>query len=520
MHVPDMTGTDYLPGFVAFGQIIVLLLRDVAQASGAGPVVETDKGKVQGFTSTVNGKTIDTFLGIPFAEPPLGELRFRPPIQKEPWTGILDATRLPNSCFQDYDFFFGNFSGSTMWNPNTLPSEDCLYLNVWVPRTKLPLMDKAVLVWVYGGGFYSGSSTLDIYQPSYLAVENDIIVVSMQYRVGALGFLALDTTEAPGNAGLWDQRMALEWVSRNIHNFGGSPHNVTLMGESAGAVSVGIFLLCDICMSYFHRAILQSGAPQAKWGVLPKEIIKKRSEQFAESVGCDRSKDHAYMVECLRAIPYTSATVHKELSKTSGVIQFAFVPIVDGILIRQSPAQLLRAGNFKKIPLLLGSNENEGTFFIVYTDVRFKNLTSWNMTSYGYELLMKDRMFSYYPYYPFHLNEFGQEAILFHYRNWINPDDEAGLRVSMDRAIGDCYFVCPVNELARIYSRQDMPVYYYWFSQRWSASPWPAWMGVLHADEIWFTFGHPLNSSYSFTKEERELSRRMMRYWTNFAKTG
>lgn len=515
-----MPAVDYTTKLITLGHLLMLVLRDVRHVCSDAPEVATDMGRVRGFSEVVSGKNLDIFYGIPFAAPPLGELRFRPPVQKEAWRGVLDATQLPNSCFQDYDYFFGNFSGSTMWNPNTHLSEDCLYLNLWVPRINPSDKDKAVLVWIYGGGFYSGSSTLDIYRASYLAAENDIIVVSMQYRVGALGFLTLDTPEAPGNVGLWDQRMALEWVSRNIHRFGGSPHNITLMGESAGAVSVGVLLLCDICMSFFHRAILQSGAPQAKWGVLPKETMKKRSEHFAQNVGCDRQQDHDYIVRCLRSINYTSAIVQKEMTTTGGIVQFAFVPVVDGVLLRQSPSQLLRTGNFRKIPILLGSNENEGIFFIVYMDERFKSLAPPNITSDMYNTWMRHRMFKYYPYFPHHLNDFGQEAIMFHYRDWIDPEDGLGLAMSIDRAVSDCYFVCPVNELARTYARHNMPVYYYWFSQRWSASPWPSWMGVLHADEIWFTFGHAFNRSYSFTEDERQLSRKMMTYWTNFAKTG
>ncbi|CAG5119696.1 unnamed protein product [Candidula unifasciata] len=503
-----MLARDYITKIVTLGHLV--MLWDVIQVSGDGPIVDTDKGKVR----------VDTFYGIPYAVPPLGELRYRPPVQNEPWKGILDATLQPNSCYQIYDHVFGNFTGSNMWNANTQLSEDCLYLNVWVPRTNPPYKDKAVIVWIYGGGFYSGSNTLDIYQASYMAAENDIIVVSMQYRVGALGFLVLDTPEAPGNAGIWDQRMALEWVSRNIHNFGGSPHNVTLMGESAGAVSVGIFLLCDLCRGYFQRAILQSGAPNAKWGVLPKEVMKKRSELFAKSVGCDQDTDHDYLVKCLRSIVYNATIALKEHDISEGIIQFPFVPVVDGVLLRQDPAQLLRSGNFKKTPLLLGSNENEGTFFIVYLLPLFNLKNPPAISGSTYLNLMTSKMFKYYPYYPQKLNQFGLEAIMFYYRDWLNPENYDALSRSIDRAVSDSYFVCPVNELARTYAKHNMPVYYYWFSQKWTANPWPDWMGVLHADEIWYSLGQALNQSNSFTEDERQLSRKMMTYWSNFAKTG
>lgn len=502
-----------------------LLVFFLAQVRGQeSPIVQTEKGKVRGFTATVNWKKVDVFYSIPYAAPPIGELRYKPTVQNEPWEGVLDGTNLPNSCVQPMDMFLGNFTGSTMWNANTPVSEDCLYLNVWVPRTNPPYKDKAVLVWIYGGGFYSGSSTLDIYNAQYLAAENDIIVVSMQYRVGSLGFLVLDTADAPGNAGLWDQRMALEWVSRNIHHFGGNPHNVTIMGESAGAVSVGLLMLCQLCNNFFQRAILQSGAPQVKWGTMTRDDMIERSMAVASRLGCDRQRDPEYMLACLRAKNSTDAIAY-DIFISMGFVQFGFVPIIDGVLILHDPDVLLERGSFKKIPLLLGSNENEATFFLIYyfsQYFKFNNTNTQNpIHAYDYNRAMHD-LFEWYPY--FHdrnrLNMIAKDAISFHYRNWLNPDDPISLRKSVDRAASDYFFVCGVNRLAKMFARRSIPVYYYWFNQRWSANPWPEWMGVLHADEIWFTFGIALNESHSFTHEERQLSRKMMTYWTNFAKTG
>lgn len=174
-------------------------------------VVHTTSGLIRGFSRTVLDHKVHVFLGIPFAKPPLGPLRFRRPLEVEPWHGVLDATQMPNSCFQERYEYFPGFPGEEMWNPNTNISEDCLYLNVWVaqrnrirhkggdfPRTKLP-----ILVWVYGGGYMSGTATLDIYNADLMVAANDIIVASIQYRVGAFGFLYLgpDSEEAPGNMG-------------------------------------------------------------------------------------------------------------------------------------------------------------------------------------------------------------------------------------------------------------------------------------------------------------------------------
>ena len=517
------TATGYFYQIFAVAIIALLLLSTLASAQSGSttyPTVETDKGRVRGISVDANGKRVHAFYGIPYAAPPVGDLRFKPPAQLDPWEGVWDATKLPNSCFQSYDFYFGNFTGSTMWNANTRLSEDCLYLNVWTPRTNPPYRNKDVLVWIYGGGFYSGSSTLDIYMANFLAAENDVIVVSMQYRVGSLGFFAWESSDALGNAGLWDQRMALEWVSRNIHQFGGNAHSVTLMGESAGAVSVGLFLVCDICRGYFHRAILQSGAPHAEWGALSKEEIWQRSKQLVNNMGCNTHvHDPTTTLQCMQsknASDFPSA----DYILAQGIVQFPFVPMVDGVFIRQDPKEMLRRGDFKKVPLLLGSNSNEATFFMAYYTSYFKQERESPISLQQYLDSIKSTMFKYYPHFPYTLNHIGIDAITFQYRNWEKPLDQIELQRSVDKAISDYYFVCKVNGLANAYARTDNKVWYYWFDHRWSANPWAQWMGVLHADEIWFTFGHPLNSSHVFTEDEKELSRRIMTYWTNFAKSG
>lgn len=218
-------------------------------------LVHTAKGPVRGLaTESATGKPVDVFYGIPYAKPPVGRYRFRHPKPNDPWKGVLDATVKPNSCFQTVDTFFGEFRGSLMWNANTNMSEDCLTLNVWVPRPRPNASQPAaVLVWIYGGGFYSGTSTLDVYDGRTMVAEERVVLVSMNYRVASLGFLCLDHPEVPGNAGLFDQLMALQWIQENIAAFGGNPRNVTLFGESAGAVSASMHLLSPLSRELFSQ---------------------------------------------------------------------------------------------------------------------------------------------------------------------------------------------------------------------------------------------------------------------------
>lgn len=233
-------------------------------------VVNIDKGKIRGKTITsAAGKKVDVFLSIPYAQPPVGPLRYRHPRPIEKWSGILNTTTPPNSCVQIMDTLFGDFAGADMWNPNTQLSEDCLYVNVFVPHPRPK--NSPVMLWIYGGGFFQGTSTLDVYDYKALATEENMIIVSIQYRVANLGFLYLGTPDAPGNAGLFDQNLALRWVRDNIRHFGGDPNRITLFGESAGAVSVSLHLLSALSRDLFQRAIMQSGAATAPWAVIKRE---------------------------------------------------------------------------------------------------------------------------------------------------------------------------------------------------------------------------------------------------------
>lgn len=218
---------------------------------------------------SATGKKIDVFTNIPYAQPPVGPLRYRHPKPIEKWSGVLNTTQQPNSCVQIMDTLFGDFVGADMWNPNTQLSEDCLYVNVFVPHPRPK--NSPVMLWIYGGGFFQGTSTLDVYDYKALATEENIILASIQYRVANLGFLFLGTPDAPGNAGLFDQNMGIRWVRDNIRHFGGDPTRITLFGESAGAVSVSLHLLSPLSQNLFQRAIMQSGAATAPWAVIKRD---------------------------------------------------------------------------------------------------------------------------------------------------------------------------------------------------------------------------------------------------------
>ncbi|KAK5608743.1 hypothetical protein CRENBAI_020957 [Crenichthys baileyi] len=277
LHLQDLGWR--FPMATAFHAVNLLLLLPILTASFATQddlVISTTYGKVQGKLLSVPNGEVRAFLGIPYAKPPLGTLRFHAPEPVEKWEGVKEAKKLPNSCYQLPDTTYPGFKGAEMWNPNTPLSEDCLYLNVWSPnfnKTKSPTL-APVLVWIYGGGFVTGTSSLDLYQAHFLSKAEGVVVVSMNYRVGAFGFLSLpDNKNIQGNAGLLDQRLALKWVANNIAAFGGDPSKVTIFGESAGSASVGFHLLSPGSHSLFQRAVMQSGSPNAPWATITQSEV-------------------------------------------------------------------------------------------------------------------------------------------------------------------------------------------------------------------------------------------------------
>ena len=489
------------------------LLTEAQQASDRdddGLVVRTNKGLLRGMTMTaVTGRQVDAWLGVPFAKPPTGPLRFKHPQPMHRWHDVRDAKQLPNSCWQTIDEYFGDFEGSSMWNANTPMDEDCLYLNVVVPRPR-PVRPAAVMVWIFGGGFYSGTSTLDVYDPKILASQEGVVVVSFQYRVASLGYLYMDTPAAPGNAGMFDQLMALQWVQDNIAAFGGNPHNVTLFGESAGAASIGMHLVSPLSRSLFSQAIMQSGSATNPWAVLDKREAALHGLRLAEAVKCPKSNPNAAL-ECLRRTD--PKTLVKSEGFMTGYCEFAFVPVVDGAFLVETPRVSLASGNFKKVNLLMGSNKDEGYFYLTYFLTDHFGLR--NNPPVTHEMFL-DAVQQLHPRFTLP----ARSAIAFEYTPWTNTESSAHNRDAIDEMAGDHQFTCGVIEVADIYARANNGVYMYYFTQRSSVSPWPPYMGVLHGDEILFVFGVPLNPAKHYTPEEAQLSSKMMRYWANFAKTG
>ncbi|XP_039997440.1 acetylcholinesterase [Xiphias gladius] len=514
--------------------LLSLLIPAWSTQSEADLIVQTRTGRVRGIRLLVPDRSyVTAFLGIPFAEPPVGKRRFRRAEPKRPWTGVYEANAYPNACYQFVDTSFPGFQGSEMWNPNRDMSEDCLYVNVWVPSSTRP-HNLTVMVWIYGGGFYSGSSSLDVYDGRYLAHSETVIVVSMNYRIGAFGFLALHgSSEAPGNVGLLDQRMALQWVQDNIHFFGGNPKQVTIFGESAGGASVGFHLLSPDSRPTFTRAILQSGVPNCPWASVSPAEARRRAMLLGKLVGCNGGND-TELVDCLRSkTPQELIDQEWQVLPWSALFRFSFVPVVDGEVLPDTPEAMLNSGNFKDTQILLGVNQDEGSYFLLYGAPGFskdnESLISREDFLEGVKLSVP------------HANDIGLEAVVLQYTDWMDENNGVKNRDAMDDIVGDHNIICPLAHFARSYAQHNTlkanmggagfgmvnsgvnsqgGVYLYLFDHRASNLAWPEWMGVIHGYEIEFVFGLPLEKRLNYTLEEEKLSRRMMRYWANFARTG
>ncbi|KAH9371328.1 hypothetical protein HPB48_013721 [Haemaphysalis longicornis] len=409
--------------------------------------VETKQGLVKGFTETSRfGKTVRIFYGIPYAEPPVGNLRFQRPVEKEPWTGVLEDTTKPNSCVQTVVEPYG---------PNTNISEDCLKLNVWAPEHSHKQGKFAVLVWIHGGGFCSGSSTLDIYDASTLVSEEMVIVVSLNYRVASLGFLSFGDELVPGNAGLHDQRLAMKWVKNNIGAFGGDENRITIFGSSAGAVSIGFHLLSPFSRNLFKRAILQSVSAFAPWGFCDNATARELAKALAVALNCSDALDNTTL-ECL--LNKDAEEILKNEKRPSGIVEFMFVPVEDDHFITNFTHVMSGGETFSNDKaILLGSNANEGSFFLRIFLGLPETTEPNEVTEENFIAVIKA------------LNPGAGEPpvdkILDVYGGVIPSSTEEKLSV-LDAIVSDYHFSCPVVQFSELLSKADGSVYQYLFARR------------------------------------------------------
>ena len=457
--------------------------------SGGAPIVRTGDGAVQGMTVG----TVNEFLGVPYAAPPTGNLRWRPPQPPAPWQGIRDATQFAPSCPQPPSPFA----------PHGTFSEDCLYLNVYTPM--LPGGDgnrRPVLVWIHGGGLTEeGSSN---YDGAKLAADG-AVVVTINYRLGALGFLAHPALASrpggpAGNSGLMDQQAALRWVQDNISQFGGNPDNVTIAGQSAGGLSVLAQLVSTGARGLFQRAIIESGA--FALNQQPLAAAEAAGEAFAAQVGCPDQT-----ATCLRNLPVANLVTP----------DFVGIPgVVDGKVLTEPIGAALAAGQFAHVPVLNGTNHDEEQLFVAGLGLAvsggtFVPIPEGNMvTPGGYQGDIAAVL---------GVPAARAAAIVGEYPLSAHASPDAALST----LVSDANFACPALQVDQQTSAR-VPTFAYEFNDDNAPQPYtqPGFITVAtHESELPYLFDLP-NAPFhpAPSPDQQTLAASMRAAWVNFAATG
>jgi para-nitrobenzyl esterase len=457
-------------------------------------VVETNAGKIEG--DYRDGLYV--FKGVPYAAPPVKELRWLPTQPVKPWEGVRRAKAFGAIAPQN------QLPGGDVIEAlliDEVQDEDCLFLNIWSPG--LDNARRPVMVWIHGGAFIIGSGSQPIHTGGLLAARGDIVFVSINYRLGALGFMNLREVTggkipAMGNEGLLDQVAALEWVRDNIAAFGGDPDNVTVFGESAGAMSIGCLMAMPIAQGKFHKAILESGAANTV-GALDDSV--KITEQYLKILDV-----HAGDVEAMRSLTVKQLlSAQQELEDKMREAEHRitpFQPVVDGITIPEMPIKAINNGSANNIAVLAGTNLEEWKLMsMMEPDLR-------NLDEAG----MVDRLESIIPaeHVP---------ALIDSYRNARKRRGDATSPIEILTAIQtDLMFRMPVVRLIEAQCNNDQPAYNYLFT--WKSPVMGGILGACHALEIGFLFGNYDDSFCGSGPEADVLSRNIQDAWLAFARTG
>ncbi|HEV2937200.1 MAG TPA: carboxylesterase family protein [Streptosporangiaceae bacterium] len=450
-------------------------------ASAGGPVAGPEAGTANGPVRGLANGTVDEFLGIPYAAPPVGALRWQPPQPAASWSGVRDATQFAPHCPQ----LGGPFGLAST-------SENCLFLNVFTPRHHRAGSHFPVMVWIHGGALVTGES--NDYDPTQL-VADGVTVVTINYRLGALGFLAhpalADANGQSGDYGLMDQQAALRWVQRNIARFGGNPHDVTVFGESAGGLSTLSQVASPQARGLFERAIVESGSYNLTQA--PLASAESAGEAFATKAGCA-----SQTAACLRSLPVSTILADQDAS--------GYTPNVNSEVLPETLGTAFATGDFNRVPIINGTNRDEWRLFValdalVGNRVTTSNYQSMISATLGVPAAVAAIIAARYPLaaYP-------------------SPSVALG-------AVGtDAIFACPALTIDQSVSR-FVPTFAYEFSDENAPELFLPRVsfpyGAAHASEIQYLMGLPTAAfPQALSAQQQRLAATMKGYWTKFAKRG
>lgn len=491
---------------IVAGTLFALLIlcngEDVHIETGLGPVVGIKKDDAM----------VSVFYNIPFAKPPLGNLRFAKPVPYGNWTGTLNAATPGKRCMQVA--YFQSFE----------ISEDCLQLNIYVPNSVniSSTVRTPVMVFIHGGGFTAGGA--DMFDSSELSRQGGVIVVTIQYRLGIFGFFSLGNEEASGNYGLWDQMLALKWVNQNIGSFGGNAGAVTVFGQSAGGISASFLSLIPENKNVFHRVIVQSGnffvsnSTQASYGI--GELLGCSNNIGTTAfVGCLRNKDPNTILTTSSTYTFTGASP----SDLSAGLPFA--PNVDGELLKRTPESLLNDFSseeykfYSSLDFMTGTMKTDGNIFLLTLSESIQNALGINLTAGVSTEEFCNTLIPAIINVPFDNNTLISKRLCEEYRVPNNVSEQSR---QMLQFVTDYFFAHPAYGSLRAHSSQNLVsnTYQYVFELEagWSSllqRP-PVWyIGPGHADDLFYLF-----PSIHLTDLQKNVSSSVKKYWTNFAKSG
>ncbi|XP_013928603.1 PREDICTED: neuroligin-1 isoform X1 [Thamnophis sirtalis] len=547
-------GLDATFTFCVLGFLIHTAAVSSQKLDDIDPVVTTNFGKLRGMKKELNNEILGPvieFLGVPYAAPPIGEHRFQPPEPPSPWPDIKNATQFAPVCPQN--IIEGRLPEVMLpvWFTNNLDivstfvqdqNEDCLYLNIYVPTEDVKRISKEcarkpgkkicrkgdirdsggpkpVMVYIHGGSYMEGTGNL--YDGSVLASYGNVIVITVNYRLGVLGFLSTGDQAAKGNYGLLDLIQALRWTSENIGFFGGDPLRITVFGSGAGGSCVNLLTLShysegnrwsNSTKGLFQRAIAQSGTALSSWAVSFQPA--KYARMLATKVGCNVS-DTVELVECLQKKPYREL-VDQDIQPAR--YHIAFGPVIDGDVIPDDPQILMEQGEFLNYDIMLGVNQGEGLKFV-------ENIVDSEdgISASDFDFAVSNFVDNLYGYPEG--KDILRETIKFMYTDWADRHNPETRRKTLLALFTDHQWVAPAVATADLHSNFGSPTYFYAFYHHCQTDQVPAWADAAHGDEVPYVLGIPMIGPTelfpcNFSKNDIMLSAVVMTYWTNFAKTG
>ncbi|GLD70156.1 bile salt-activated lipase-like protein [Lates japonicus] len=471
-------------------------------------VVQTEGGQVEGKSHRMGlFRSVDVFKGIPFADVPG---KWEKPKPHPGWSGILKATKYRDRCLQ-----------VTLLQTKTQGREDCLYLNIFVPQGRSLSTNLPVMVYLFGGAFLLGASNDlailgdSLYDGKEMADRGGVIVVTVNYRVGTLGFLSTGDARLPGNYGLWDQHAAISWVRRNIEAFGGNPDNMTIFGQSAGAASVSYQMLSPYNKGLFRRAITQCGVALSPWALQKKPMAL--TKKIARKVGCSRT-DVDEMITCLKMSDPVGLTMAGKIDVLlilgKGVVMdlLELAPVVDGDFIPDEPSKLFH--NAAQFDYMAGVNSMDGHIF-AGVDVPSINQKNGNTTVDDVKGLLTGLT-----------KEKGNTAVSSAYSvysaHWGSAPEPAVVKKTVADIETDFLFLVPTQIALQLHANNSSGTrtYSYLFNMKTRIPGFPRWVEAEHAEDLQYLFGKPFSTPLVYFPQHRDLSRYMIAYWTNFARTG